>query len=381
MPIYQVKPTKDGRSYIFSVYKKDFEGNNKKYNSKRYKTSKEAKEEERLFLMKKNNPLRKEFTLVAKDYFKELYNIRKESTVYSYENAYKKNIFPFFKKCYINDIEVNTINNWKKELEKKGFKISYLNKIYNILKGIFDYAMANYGLDSNPVTIAKRFQQKNEDVLKDEDKIRYITFEQFNKFIEIIDDTMWKTFFIFLFYTGMRKGEVQALTWNDINFEEDIIIVNKTLSVKTKEKKGFKITSTKNNINRKIKLNNILKEQLLSYKNEMEKYVDFKQEWFVFGGTKFLPQTTIDNKKHQFFLKSGLKDNEITIHEFRHSNVSLLINEYVKQCKKNNMKVDTYKFFLMMSKRMGHTIEVMQKTYLHLFPTIQDDIVDILNNL
>ena len=35
----------------------------------------------------------------------------------------------------------------------------------------------------------------------------------------------------------------------------------------------------------------------------------------------------------------------------------------------------------MMSNRMGHTIEVMQNTYIHLFPTIQDEIVNILDNL
>ena len=45
------------------------------------------------------------------------------------------------------------------------------------------------------------------------------------------------------------------------------------------------------------------------------------------------------------------------------------------------MKVDTAKFFLMMSNIMGHTIQVMQDTYMHLFPTIQDEIVDLLNNL
>lgn len=35
----------------------------------------------------------------------------------------------------------------------------------------------------------------------------------------------------------------------------------------------------------------------------------------------------------------------------------------------------------MMSNRMGHTIQIMQKTYMHLFPTIQDEIVEILDNL
>ena len=88
----------------------------------------------------------------------------------------------------------------------------------------------------------------------------------------------------------------------------------------------------------------------------------------------FLSQTTIDRKKHLYFSLANI--NEITFHEFRHSHVSLLINEYVK-----SGQTDTTKFFLMLSNRMGHSIEVMQKTYMHLFPTIQDEIVDLLDNL
>lgn len=373
MPVYKdKKATKDGRQWYYIVYKKDFNGINKKYKSKRFKNKTEAKEEERLFLMKRDNPLNKPFILVAKDYFKEMYSIRKESTVYSYENAYKTNIGPYFEHFNINSIDVSMINNWKLELSKKGFKITYLNKLYNILKSIFDFAMRNYGITINPVVISGRFQCKNDEVRTDEEKIRYITYEQFNQFISVIDDITWKTFFIFLYYTGMRKGEIQALNWNDINFNKNEITVNKTLSVKTKD--SYKITSTKNYINRKIKISKTLREQLVLYKNEMMKYNDFNENWFVFGCGRFMPQTTIDNKKHYYFKLSGV--NEITIHEFRHSHVSLLINEYIK-----SGQTDTTKFFLMMSNRMGHSIKVMQETYMHLFPTIQNEIVDILNNL
>ena len=42
--------------------------------------------------------------------------------------------------------------------------------------------------------------------------------EDFNKFMSVIEDNLWKTFFTTLYYTGMRKGEIQALTWNDIDF-------------------------------------------------------------------------------------------------------------------------------------------------------------------
>lgn len=373
MAIYKSKTsTKDGRQWYFMTYKKDFDGINKKYKSKKYMTKTEAKEEERLFLMKRDNPLTKPFTLVANDYFKEMYSIRKESTVYSYENNYKKNIESYFKNFNITDINVSIINNWKLEMHKKGFKLSYLNKLYDILKSIFDFAMRNYGLSINPIVISGRFQCKNDEVITDEEKIRYITYEQFNQLISFVDDIVWKTFFIFLYYTGMRKGEIQALNWNDIDFKNREIIVNKTLSVKTKD--SYKITSTKNYINRKIKMNKTLYEQLILYKNEIMKYSDFNNNWFVFGCGRFMPQTTIDRKKHYYFQLSGVK--EITIHEFRHSHVSLLINEYIK-----SGQTDTTKFFLMMSNRMGHSIGVMQKTYMHLFPTIQNEIVDILNNL
>ena len=373
MAVYKDKiKTKDGRSWYYITYKKDFNGINKKYKSKRYMTKSEAQQAERLFLMKRDNPINKSFTFVAESYFEELYQIRKESTVYSYKNAYKKNIWPYFKDFSINEINISIINNWKLEMAKKGLKTTYLNKLYEILKAIFDYSMKNYGLAINSVAIAGRFQQKNDAVVPDKEKLRYITYENFNKLISVIDDITWKTFFIFLYYTGMRKGEVQALTWNDIDFNNNEIIVNKTLYSKIAGK--CIITSTKNNRNRVIKMNKTLREQLQLYKKEMMKYTDFDNKWFVFGNTRFLPLTNIDRYKSHYFKLAGIP--EITIHEFRHSHVSLLINEYIK-----SGQTDTAKFFLMMSDRMGHSIDVMQKTYMHLFPTIQNEIVDILDNL
>lgn len=370
--------TKDGRSWYFKTYKKDFNGTNKAYKSKKYLRKTDAEEAERIFLMKRDNPLHKKFALVAKDYFDNLYLSKKEATAYSYESYYNNHIKDFFKYFYIEDISIVNLKSWKEYMIKKNLKIRTLNKAYTTLNNIFKYSMQNFGLTVNYVSILGPFQDKKEEVIEDEKKLRYITYQQFNNFISIIDNTFWETFFIFLYYTGMRKGEVQALTWKDIDFNKNIIIINKTLSVKTK--KLYKITSTKNNLNRTIKMNNILKEKLIIYKNEMIKYSDYNKNWFVFGGPRFLPQTTIDRKKNYYFKLIGV-NNPITIHEFRHSHVSLLINEYVKVSKEKNMKVDTAKFFLMMSNRMGHTVDVMQKTYMHLFPTIQDEIVDLLDNL
>lgn len=374
----KTKWTKDGRHWYFRITYIDAKGKKRYYKSKKYKDRELAEAEELRFKTKRDNPLLVKFDIVASEYFEYMYKIKKESTVYSYEIVYKKNIKPYFKDFYINNINIQQINFWKSEMLKKGFKIAYLNNLINVLRGIFDFAIKNYSLESNIVAISGRFQQSNEEVIADDKKLKYITYDDFTKFISVIDNNMWKTFFIFLYYSGMRKGEVQALNWNDIDFNNNQIIVNKTLSIKTKGS-SYKITSTKNYINRTIKMSKTLRESLFNYKKECMEYSDFSENWFVFGNGRFLPQITIDRYKHKYFELSGVK--EITIHEFRHSHVSLLINEYIKTSKERDMKIDTSKFFLMMSNRMGHSINVMQRTYMHLFPTIQDEVVDLLDNL
>ena len=339
------KWTKDGRHWYFRIAYTDIKGKKRYYKSKKYETRELAEAEELKFKTKRDNPTLVKFSVVASEYLDYMYESKKESTAYSYENAYNRNIEPYFKDFYINNINMQNIKYWKEEML---------------------------------IAISRRFQKANEEVIADEQKIRYITYEEFNQFVSVIDDDMWKTFFTFLYYTGMRKGEVQALTWNDINFNTNEITVNKTLSTETKNY-VYKITSTKNYINRKIKMSKTLRESLLQYKNICKQYSDFKETWFVFGNSRFLPKSSISRHKKQYFKISGV--HEITIHEFRHSHVSLLINEYIKTSKEKNMKIDTSKFFLMMSNRMGHSIDVMQKTYMHLFPTIQDEVVDLLDNL
>lgn len=379
MAVYQDKDekskpikTKDGRSWYFRVYK-----DGKQYQSKKYLLKKDAEDAESLFILENKSQYKHKFVTVTESFFNQLYKTKKESTVECYKKDYTNHIKPYFEKYYVESIDMKSINGWFEYLEKKDLSVSFMNKIYSTFKCILDYAIKNRYIRENILTIHGRFQQKNDKIISDEEKIRYITLDEFNKFISVINSSLWKTFFLFAYYTGCRKGEIIALNWNDINFEKNEISISKTLYTKIKGK--VNLTSTKTNKNRKIKMNNLLKTTLLNYKKEVMQFADFKNEWFVFGNTDYLAPTTIDNNKHKYFELSGVR--EITMHEFRHSHVSLLINEYVKASKEKNMKIDTAKFFLIMSNRMGHSIQVMQDTYMHLFPTIQDEIVDLLNNL
>lgn len=383
MPVYQAPKsewTKDGRKYYFKIQYFDlFTQKIKPYKSKKFISKKEADNGEAKFIATHKGNIKIKFDTVAQLYLEEKYKIRKESTGCSYEDDYNRHIKPYFGNLYIDSINIHTINEWKLKIDINGRKLKYLNGFYNIMKGIFDFAIKNFGLERNPVELSGRFERRQDEIIKDEEKIRYITYNQFQQFISTVDDITYKTLFIVFYFTGMRKGEIQALNWNDIDFENNIIIVNKTLSIKTKDEKGYKITATKNYKNRKVAMSKKLREQLMIYKNEIMKYSDFCEEWFVFGCTRFLPQTTIDRYKDHYFKLANM--TPITIHEFRHSHVSLLINQYIENCSKNNQEIDTAYFFIMVANRIGDTTDTMTRVYLHLFPSMQKPIINLLDNL
>lgn len=375
------KWTNDGRSWYYTYSYIDEYGKRQRSRSKLYKTKKEAKEEEAINMLKKVPDNRnKNFHIVALDYFNELSQTRRKSTLYSYKKDYNNHIKPFFENYNIYKINTKVIKCWADEMKEKNISIAYCNKIYSILKNIFDYAMKYYDLELNPAKMFGRFKTEARKRVVVKDKIRYITKENFEQFINVIDNPLYRMYFIFLFYTGCRRGEVAALTWKEVDFNKKEILICKTLS---QDNIGSAVIQPpKNNKDRIIKMSKTLYEELLKYKRMIKRYSDFNENWFVFGNGIYLPRTTINRYKTKYFkkLNEGKKENEIiqeiTVHEFRHSHVSLLVNEYLK-----SGQTDTTKFFVMMSDRLGHTVEEMQKTYLHLFPTIQNEIVNILDNL
>ena len=108
MAVYKGKnKTTDGRSWFYSTYKKDFNGNSIRYKSKRYLTKSEAQQAERLFLMKRDNPINKPFILIAEDYFNELLTTEFFSSgLFNYIKflkefqGFEKKIFTFLKKIF-----------------------------------------------------------------------------------------------------------------------------------------------------------------------------------------------------------------------------------------------------------------------------------------
>ena len=153
----------------------------------------------------------------------------------------------------------------------------------------------------------------------------FFTLEEFQQFLSVINDDIWKTLFQVLFYCGLRQGELQALNWNDIDFTKDTISINKTLTTKLKGQKYTIFPPKTKSSYRIIPMIKMLRAELYNLYNTYKILNGFNNEWFVFGGVNPIPETTIQKHKNKYCELSNVK--RIRIHDFRHSCASLLISK------------------------------------------------------
>ena len=217
------------------------------------------------------------------------------------------------------------INNYSKK-----FSLAVLKKIKIYGSMILDYAVKMKVIYSNPMKDVL-LPKKKDDITSD-DKDKYYSKEELKQFLELVEsehDIKLTAMFRLLAYTGIRKGELQALNWDDIDFTNNMITVNKTLALNTEKKVVVQTPKSKSSI-RSISIDeqtaNILKRWKLK-----------QRERFLMVGTRikkhqpcFSDEVTNSYLYLNFMnanLKRICKKNEfklIKVHGFRHTHCSLL---------------------------------------------------------
>ena len=286
----------------------------------------------------------------------------KSTTYYSRKKRANLYIVTFFKDYKLHNIKIDTINKWKSNIMNLNVELEHKNRLIADLKEILEYAKNNFDFDGK---ILSKLQKYRVEKIKTEGDSNYNfwSYDDFKKFIQVVDNDLYYTMFNFLYYTGVRFGEMIALNWNDIDLERKTLQINKTLSNKVEGKK-FIITEPKTkNSNRIIDLDNNLVELLYKHKQKEEKIYNFNNQMFVFGNARYIPSTTFTRKLNYYINKAEVK--KISPHGFRHSHVSLLIN---LGCDSRDV-----------AERIGDTIQVVEKTYYHMFPQKKKRTVEVLN--
>lgn len=106
-----------------------------------------------------------------------------------------------------------------------------LNKTKSLLNGCFTYAKVNKVIRENPLDNFKMPKSK-----KSKKEIRIMTLEEQSRYIKALSESRLKTALLLTMFTGLRCGELIALTWGDVDFESGMLRINKSLK-RTKEYK------------------------------------------------------------------------------------------------------------------------------------------------
>lgn len=362
MPVYKGTKTKDGRSFYFRKKYKDVFDMQKDYTSCKYLTKKEAEEAEARFILSIKEKTSSSITLHEAyiDYrsIKEL-NYKKQTLI---KDDYMIRYFdPLFNKK-INSLTLTDYKKFKLYFDTLDLSVPYKNKCLGLFKRVLEHANRYF----NTSTLLLRYIETYKSVNAFKREMDFFTFQEYKKFRKVIPKQEWQVFFDCLYYLGLRQGELQALTWSDIDFNKKEVKISKTLTTKIKgEKWTISTPKTKNSIRLLPLPENVLNGLKLMLKQVLAfKY--FKYDMFVFGMIQPFKETNIQKHKNKYCDLANLR--RIRIHDFRHSCASFLINQGAS--------------IQLVSKYLGHSnITITLNTYTHLYKNELDNIAEKINNL
>lgn len=372
MPVYKEKSkkrwTKDGRAYYFREYYIDQYGAKKQYRSEYYIDREKAEEERAKWLLQLKIDNDTSLNISFKEVYEEWYVYKsmtlKCTTAYKLKKSLDKNILNYFKIYKLNYIKMNVITLYYNYLQKQNLSPKYQNKMVGYLKELLTYASDNYNFDRK---VLSKINKKRITSIENQQNSEwnFWTYDEFNLFISYVDNEYWNLIFNFMYFTGLRIGEFIALTWNDLNFKNKTLRINKSYTNKSGNKDIHIVDPKTSNSIREIDLDDNLIDLLTKhYKNESQIY-KFQKDMNIFGNIDYIAPTTFARYLDLYIKKANVK--RITPHGFRHSHVSLLFHLGCDE--------------LEVAERVGDTVEVIRKTYYHMFPSKKSNTVKALNDL
>lgn len=332
----------------------NWQGETKQYKKTGFKTQKEAKEYERQYIDKMTGSSDITFAGLVSNYLED-FKARYKITTYEIKrNIAETHLVPFFGEYRITDISPVIVRNWQTQMmnDDHCYKPTYLKTLNNQLSAIMNYAVCIYGLKQNPCRMAGSMGKAKADAMQ------FWTVEEFNRFVVAFRDNIMCTVgFSLLFYSGMRIGELLALTYADFDFANNTVRINKSYA----KVNGVDVISTPKTpkSNRTIVLPASIMKMVKDYFRSCNT-VDISCRLFP------VIRNFFEKKLKQGCMITGIK--VIRLHDLRHSHASMLMNMNVP--------------IKHISERLGHeNIETTLETYAHLYKEKEKELADKLENL
>lgn len=324
------------------------DGTVKQKKKRGFKTKKEAQRAEALAVEEVESGPAYTFESVAREYEEWYAARRKLSSIKKTEYLLRVHILPKFGDRNLEDIRPRHIMDYYTEM-MESVSAATLSRIHVVMSAVYKFAIKREYVRDNPVQVAGYPEVKESKV------INYWTLDEFKQFIKVVDDFQYYTLFMTLYYSGMRKGELLALTWGDIDFTENQINIDKTDYNRT-----IQTPKTESSI-RKLMMPSFVMDLLRRLKLDKDKQFKQKSTYRVFGEFhESIATSTLDRRFERYVKDSGVK--KIRLHDFRHSHASYLINKGT--------------VVSLIAKRLGHAdVATTLNVYSHLYPSTEKEAI------
>lgn len=361
---------KDGTTaYMFNAYLgiDPLTGKSKRTTRRGFKTQKEAK----LALAQlqieidRGNFVKQDYSLFKDVYelwYAQYVNTVKPSSAQRIKYYFDKQILPAFGELKLTKISPSycqkVVNEWSKKYTRFDSMKMYTSKI-------FEFAITQNLLSMNPMK--RIIMPKRQREIKTKENQNFLDKDQLQEFLTLAkqkESMQYYTAFHLLAYTGMRKSELAALNWSDINWNANTISINKNVSYTSGQRI---ITTTKTtSSDRTISIDEITLNILKKWKLEQKKELlsrgfivqkDEKQLIFSNPSNKIMSPNVLWEKLKTY------KNFSISPHGFRHTHASLLFESgaTIKQ----------------VQERLGHSnINTTLNIYTHVTKNAEKDVAN-----
>lgn len=280
----------------------------------------------------------------------------KPNTIRNYKERFKYNIEEYIGNMLLSDIKPMHCQNILNQM-KDNYRSSTIYQTRIALYCMFSDAVENDIILKNPVTKAVKCN-----IGKEPKKVRALTIEEQKKFLEIAKGNSNYNQYAFLLQTGLRTGEMIGLKWSDIDFENKVIHIQRSMEYRysvgewrvgePKSRSGYRDVPLTNEaikilLNQKEKLKNIkvinmkfADQVFLCRKGEPTKNSAYDTTLFKLCDKAGIERFSMHVLRHTMAtrcIEGGMRPKTLQV-ILGHSNVGITMNLYVHVTEDEKMK-------------------------------------------
>lgn len=289
------------------------------------------------------------------DYSKNL----AQNTINGYRVNIEKHINTVIGDIFLDKLQPSDIDLIFKKMDNQNLSGTTQKYVYAVLRKAFKYAVKRRIIQVNVMDYV-------DCPTKEKFKPTALNQAQMQTLQQHLKDTDIYIPIILCMSLGLRRGEMLGIRWNDIDFENKTVHIQRSL---TPNKNGYVCSNTKtDNSNRVLTLPDFLYNNLLKLRDEQQ-----KDNMYAFDGYINLNEhgDVISASILQKKFKKALNDcklPDIRIHDLRHSWATLMLQNSIPA------KIT--------SEMLGHSgIGITLDIYTHVLTDMQTPAIDVVSNV